>query len=252
MSAKTSARRREAFFRALAQSGNQTLAAERVKVSRSWVSLHRATDPAFRARMEACVAEARARISAADAVLPHRAWRYHDGEELVVRGSRGRRVQLSRARERQWTARVEARFLDHLAASCNVRAACRASGLSIKSAYDHRARWPEFARRWQAAVEIGYDRIEGALVNNAILMLEGDPPDPTAPMPPMSVAQAFQLIHMHQNGVFGLGRRPGRMIALDPPDVARGKILKAVAIVTRARARTEARDGADRSKGEGR
>lgn len=36
MSARTSAARRRAFFVALAATGNQTLAAERAKVSRSW------------------------------------------------------------------------------------------------------------------------------------------------------------------------------------------------------------------------
>ncbi len=202
MSAKTSARRREAFFKALAESGNQTLAAERVKVSRSWVSLHRAADPAFRARMEACIAEARAQLSTADAVLPHRAWRYQDGEEFVVRGSRGRQAQLSRARQKQWTARVEARFLDRLAASCNVRAACRASGLSIKSAYDHRGRWPEFARRWDLAIEIGFDRLRCALLQNADRTFTGVMPDPALPMPPMTVAEALHLLHMHKSGVF--------------------------------------------------
>jgi hypothetical protein len=56
MSAKTSAARRAAFMAAVAETGNRTLAAERAKVSASWVTLHRATDPAFKAELEAAVA----------------------------------------------------------------------------------------------------------------------------------------------------------------------------------------------------
>ena len=48
MSAKTSAARRRAFFAGLAETGNQTLAAERAKVSLSLVTLHGSTDLAFR------------------------------------------------------------------------------------------------------------------------------------------------------------------------------------------------------------
>ena len=47
MSRKTSPARRAAFLKALSETGNQTIAAERAKVSRSWVQLHRSTDPAF-------------------------------------------------------------------------------------------------------------------------------------------------------------------------------------------------------------
>ena len=38
--------------------------------------------------------------------------------------ARGRRVQIARARVKQWTPRVEDRFLATLAATCNVKAAC--------------------------------------------------------------------------------------------------------------------------------
>ena len=47
MSKKITATRCAAFLKALAETGNQTLAAERAKVSRSWVVLHRGRDAAF-------------------------------------------------------------------------------------------------------------------------------------------------------------------------------------------------------------
>jgi hypothetical protein len=94
MSHKTSPARRAAFFKALRETGNQTLACERAKVSSSWVQLHRSTDPAFKAEVGAAVAEAREALLKArpsGSMKPGRNWGHQDGEELVVRGSRGRR-----------------------------------------------------------------------------------------------------------------------------------------------------------------
>lgn len=70
MSRKTSAARRAAFFKALRETGNQTIAAERAKVSRSWVQLQRSVDPAFKAAVAAAVAEAKAGLSRADGRQP--------------------------------------------------------------------------------------------------------------------------------------------------------------------------------------
>lgn len=119
MSAKTSPQRRAAFLRALRESGNQTIAAERAKVSRSWVQLHRSTDPQFKADVAAAVGEAKAAFLAcreSGSMTPPKGWGHLDGEELVVRGSNGRRVQVARARLHQWTPRLEDRFLATLAA----------------------------------------------------------------------------------------------------------------------------------------
>jgi hypothetical protein len=215
MSRKTSTARREAFFRALAETGNQTLAAERAKVSSSWVTLHRASDPEFRARIETARAEAKQRIVQAriegGGMAPQTGWGALDGEELVVRGSNGRRTQIARARLKQWSPRTEARFLQVLAATCNVKAACAAVGLTAVSAYAHAKRWQGFAERWRAAVEIGYIRIEARL----LAQLDANPfsdggVDAEAEMPAMTVAEALQLLNMHKHAVHGIGGRPGR------------------------------------------
>ncbi len=50
MSKKFSAARKRAFLHYLAETGNQTISAERAKVSRSWVCLHRKEDAGFVAR----------------------------------------------------------------------------------------------------------------------------------------------------------------------------------------------------------
>lgn len=210
MSRKTSIARREAFFRALAETGNRTLAAERAKVSQSWVTLHRANDPAFRARIAAAVAEARARLAGAAGTAPASGWGSLDGEELVVRAGNGRRTQIARARVKQWTPRVEARFLSVLAATCNVKAACAEVGLTAASAYGHAKRWQGFAERWREAVETGYLRIEAALLAKANcnpFSEEGF--DSEVAMPAVTVTQALQLLHMHKRAVRGIGDRPG-------------------------------------------
>jgi hypothetical protein len=236
MSARTSACRRAAFFSALAATGNQTIAAERAKVSRSWVSLHRAADSAFRTAMEDAIAQARARLRGADSPVPPGLWSDIDGEELVIRGSNGRRAQISRARVKQWTARVEASFLRALAASCNVKAACAAVGLTPASAYNRRNRWPDFDARWREALETGYVKLELALIENACNSLTRAETDLEAPMPPMRVADAIQLLHMHKHQVRGIGGRPGRVARWPDIEDVRAEVSRKIAVVKRAAA----------------
>ena len=235
MSRKTSPARRAAFLKALAETGNQTLAAERAKVSRSWVQLHRSTDPAFDADCRAAIAAAKARLAGAEGRAPPRGWGHLDGEELVVKGSGGsgggRRIQIARARLKQWTPRVEDRFLQVLGATCNVKAACAEVGMTAASAYAHRERWPAFARRWAQAIEEGYARIEAALMANGENLFSSLELPPEAPMPPMSVEQAIHILHMHKNEAREIGGRPGRWRRPRTLDEVRPSILRKLAAV---------------------
>ena len=70
MSAKISASRRAAFLKALGETGNQTLSAERAKVSRSWVTAQRARDAGFDGAVRAAIEAARERLRPAP--LPFR------------------------------------------------------------------------------------------------------------------------------------------------------------------------------------
>jgi hypothetical protein len=260
MTAKTSPARRAAFLAAVAATGNQGLVAERARVSRSWVTLHRMTDPAFRAELDAALATARERITAqrSAGMRPERGWQSQSGEELVARGGNGRRTQIARARLRQWTPRVEARFLQALAGCCNVKAACGAVGLSQVAAYNHRQRWPSFAERWDAALAAGYARIEAAMVAAAGAMFAagesaGDPADgtPYAGTPDLVISEmrvdaALQLLWLHQAQVRGTGNRPGA--APRPPDTAahRASIMASLAQFERYLARGAVDAQADR------
>ena len=251
MSAKTSAARRAAFMAAVAETGNQTLACERAKVSRSWVTLRRATDPAFRAELDAAVETARARLedarAAGGSMVPGRGWGSVGGEELVARGGNGRRTQIARARIKQWTPRVEQRFLEVLAGCCNVKAACAAVGLTQASAYNHRHRWSSFRDRWDKALETGFVRIETAMVGQMGVMLgaetdeEGDgygygygsgtAPDLT--ITHMTVDAALQAMWQHQRRVTGTGKAPGaRRVRVRTLEEVQQAILSTITAVT--------------------
>jgi hypothetical protein len=214
MTAKFDDARREAFLAALRETGNQTIAAERAKVSRSWVCLHRSGDPEFKRLSDEAIAAFAGGRGAGNA--PASGWGFLDGAELVVRGTGGsgggKRVQVARARLKEWSPRVEARFLETLAATCNVKAALAEVGMSPASAYNHRKRWRGFAERWDAAVEEGYARIEAGLLEHGCNVFSGerDGPEQLALSPPMTVAQAIHLLHMHKHKVHRLGKAPGK------------------------------------------
>ncbi|MBO9621490.1 MAG: hypothetical protein J7500_02135 [Sphingomonas sp.] len=236
MSRKTSEARREAFFRALAETGNQTIAAERARVSRSWMSVHRAQDPEFRARMEAALLEAKARLERGrGSVRPPSGWGSLDGEELVVRGGNGRRAQIARARLRQWTPRVEARFLGVLAATCNVHAACAEVGLSPASAYVHARRWQGFRERWDEALAIGYLRVEMGLLAQVTEGSGGGELGPEIdcdrPIERMSADQALHLLQLYQHRVHGVGNRPGRAARVKTLEEVAPSILRKIALI---------------------
>lgn len=240
MTKKTSQRRKQAFFAALAETGNQSLSAERAKVSRSWVSLHRAADPAFRAAMEAAIAAAAASLGArgaAQGMAPPSGWGDVDGELLVIRGTNRGRTQVTRARIGQWNAETEVRFLSALAASANIQHACRTAEVSAASAYVRRHRWRAFAARWDEALEIGHIRLEFALLENANNILEGGEIDyaPDMPIPPMSIDQAMQLMGQHRRRIAGYVPTRGRWHKVLEFDDVRASVMRKIEAIERHR-----------------
>lgn len=275
MTRKFDSARKDAFLSALRTSGNQTLSAERTKVSRSWVQLHRSREPGFDAACREAIREAQAQRED-HAMKPPSGWGFLDGAELVVRGTGGAprqaqggesepaqpqergRPQIARARVRQWSPRAEERFLAALAATCNVKAACAEVGLSPASAYNHRRRWPAFARRWDEAVELGYTLLECALVEAAGNIFSGEGPGepemtgPARAIRAMTVSQAIHLLHMHKHQARGIGKRPGRAAQFPDPDALRASILRKIAAIERADALGEKRRAASKADATGR
>ena len=231
-------RRRAAFLAALEESGNQTLAAEKTCVSRSWVCKERGLNPEFDARCRAAVAAADARLKRSEDNRPPRGWGFLDGAELVVRGSNRRLVQIARARSGQWTARTEQRFLAVAGATVNVKAACAQVGKSFGSAYAHRNRWPGFARRWDQTLDTGTDMLEERLNErgeNIFAAPEPPMPDPASPLPRMTVAEAIHLLHMQKRRMLELGQKPGRWKRPRTLDEVRGRILRKFSAIARRR-----------------
>lgn len=248
MTRKFDESRRRAFLDVLAETGNQTIAAERAKVSQSWVTLHRSTDPGFRA----AIVEAREKAKQALGALrvggggtaPPSGWGSLDGADLVVRGTNGRRVQIARSRLKQWCPRTEERFLATLAATCNVKAACAEVGLTPASAYNHRNRWRAFADRWDEALDNGYARLELALVETAGNMFSGTETPLDAPMPPMRVDEALHLLHMYKHRMHGIGGRPGLHAKPDWEEIAR-VVTRKVEAMERGKRVSEAQKARD-------
>ena len=165
-----------------------------------------------------------------------------------VRGLRGRRpgsrvrygptgrAQLVKTGGYQWSDEAEEAFFDHLAASCNVRAAAAEVGFTTYTVYRQRRMRPEFAARWRAALEQGYARLEMALLEAANLSLEACEFDAERPIPRMSAEQALNVLRAHRNEVRGDGARgPGKYAARRGIEHHRESILKKVAAIRASR-----------------
>jgi hypothetical protein len=140
------------------------------------------------------------------------------------------------------------RFLDALAATCNVRIAAGAAGIALSSCYRLRARDRSFADAWQQALAIGYDRLEDALLDYALSRIEADEIDPEAVDPAAiegsavvalarrSVSNAdlqfaIGLLNRHRAAVEGrrLGGRGARRATAEETDAALTRKLDALA-----------------------
>ncbi len=122
-------------------------------------------------------------------------------EEVLTTGT-NRPVQTQRT-AKGWTPSRREQFLDHVAATCNVRAATEAVGLSQASVYALRRRDAAFAAQWRMALLAGYDRLEEMLVSKAIAVLEGvavGDPDKVV-CGAISVEQAIKLLDRHRSVV---------------------------------------------------
>src|SRR4051812_39165292 len=98
-----------AYLRALAETGNATLAAAQAGVSRDWAYKRRLADARFDALCREMGRQAKARLP----------------------------VQVRRDRAGGWSAAKEARFIQRLSETCSVWLAAAQVGLSTVSAYRH-------------------------------------------------------------------------------------------------------------------
>jgi phage portal protein BeeE len=84
-------------------------------------------------------------------------------DQLVQKNCNGR-VQMRKPYMGKFSVKRRADFLDHLAATCNVKVAAENSGVSPSAAYQWRRRDAVFAEQWQDALETGYACLETMLL----------------------------------------------------------------------------------------
>jgi len=148
--------RRRRFFALLEEGGNVRLACELAGVGLGCIYALRRTEPGFTERMAAAVARADQRLVLRDAGLagsPAPQDERDRDEDLVIRRGIGGRLKVMAAAARWWTARHDAIFFAHLRETGNITRAARAAGFGKRAAYDRRKLRPDFARRWEAALD---------------------------------------------------------------------------------------------------
>jgi hypothetical protein len=125
------------------------------------------------------------------------------GEPMVVR-TRDGKLQIRLAHKGKLTHEAEQAFLYALSATANVRLSAAAAGASARAFYRRRRQDPAFAREMRLALKMGWERIHAALVTATLPEShahDGWRRGDFAPIPPMSVDQAMQLLHLHEKSV---------------------------------------------------
>ncbi len=167
-------------------------------------------------------------------------------EERTIEANRGRLLQDKKTKTNGFNKARREAFLKELSATCNVSRAIAASGKAGSSVYRKRRRDPEFAAQWQAALEVGYARLEAALVRRALEVVDGFAlVEDEQPVEKMTVAQAIDVMDKHRrsvaSGAAKTVRPQARQVATaEETDRA---ILKRIAVLKRQREGTSGSDG---------
>jgi len=164
-----------------------------------------------------------------------------DEREDQIAAQHHRPVQAKMGRANALTKAKRDLFLAELAASCNIRRASTAAGVWAASAYKLRQRDAEFAKAWQAALDIGYERLETALVARALEAvgeIDFDTLDErVALVEKMTVDQAIRILGQHRESIRqgqARGRKPqARQIATQ--EETDGVLIKRIRMIERQR-----------------
>jgi len=110
----------------------------------------------------------------------------------------------------RWTRAMKAAFLDHLAATCNVRASAAAIGVDPVSVYHLRRHDAEFVAEWDKALDHGYQLLETLLVGHALAGGSGQQIEDGAPAyGKVEVDNALRLMAARRNAGTDKARRGG-------------------------------------------
>lgn len=142
-------------------------------------------------------------------------------------------MEKKRRRWVRWTKKKRTDFLDHLAGTCNVRAAAAAAGMTPPSVYHLRRKDEAFGEEWQKALHVGYEMLETELLGH-MLAGGGDTID-RADGSRIIVEQALKLLGQHRNAMQGKWRGGPKLKRACPEDTDTA-ILKKLAAMDRVRA----------------
>ncbi len=194
-----------AFLRHLRRTGNASVAARALGFTRGRFIERRNKHAAFAVQWDAALT-----IAHADLMMERIGTTVPPPGEPYIRRSKTGRWQMRRAQAGMIDHAGRQRFLAALSATANVRLAAAAAGFGAGALYNHRYRNPAFAREWQLALEMGYERLETALLESTLVESFADDDwrhnEPPA-IPPMTANQALQLLYLHQK-VVTLGSHP--------------------------------------------
>ena len=129
-----------------------------------------------------------------------------------------------------WNAARRRRFLDHLAATCNVSEAATVAGLPKSDLYHRRRREPAFAAEWAEAVALGYAMLETRLLGHA-LAGGGEKIAQDGAFPAIEVSVAMKLLAAHRDASAPM--RGGRALRHVTPQETDAALMKALAAAER-------------------
>lgn len=87
-------------------------------------------------------------------------------------------------------------------------------------------------------LDVGTDELEERLYQRAEnICAEAEPlmPDPAAPLPRMTIAEAIHLLHLQKRRMLELGRKPGRWKRPRTLDEVHDSILRKFSVIARKR-----------------
>jgi hypothetical protein len=129
--------------------------------------------------------------------------------EMIVPGN-NRKMQKRRAPRRKLFGKVaKERFLEELAANCNVQASADAIGYAVGTVYAHRMKDREFAAAWWVALEQGAAKLVALRLQHDVaeaerLSVAGDQPPPADTA--LNLLKLMTQLHQHVPGLSGAAK----------------------------------------------
>jgi hypothetical protein len=176
-----------------------------------------------------------------------------DEDDVAIVAANQRPVQKRRNGARHlFCKELKKKFLEHLAAGCNVAAAAEATGVHVSTPYVHRMRDREFAAAWWLALEQGAAKLVALRLQREVeraerLTVEGAMPPDERTLPDLIKLMA-QLRELSR-GLAGEPRSHGRPVevaSIDETCRALAKRLRAFGVREGVQPRLEAQVGRKR------